>query len=160
MKWLKRARAALVMGLTWAVLWAPVGVLVGLVVDPDGSMDEMWPAIGAYPGFLCGILFSGVLVALSRRRRLEDLSLGRFAAWGALAGAATGVLPFFIGDPTSDAPVWLFGTVLVGSLAMMSAASAAGSLALVRRAERRALLAEGTPPAEAVLARRDGHKVS
>ena len=28
MKWLRRVRAALVMGLTWAVVWLPVGVLV------------------------------------------------------------------------------------------------------------------------------------
>lgn len=150
MRWLKRVRAAVVMGLTWAVLWAPVGVLVGLVVDPDGSMDEMWPAIGAYPGFLCGIVFSGVLVAVARHRRLHELSLSRFAAWGAVAGAAAGVLPFLIGEPAGTTPVWLLGSVVVASFAVMSGASAAASLALARRAERRALLDAGQPPAAGI----------
>lgn len=46
-EWPRRIRGAVVMGLTWAVVWAPVAVLVGLILDPDGSMDEMWPAIGS-----------------------------------------------------------------------------------------------------------------
>ena len=39
----------------WAVVWSPVGVLTGIIVDPGGSMDEMWVAIGAYPGFLLAV---------------------------------------------------------------------------------------------------------
>src|SRR5918999_1910465 len=74
-RWLRRIRGALLMGLTWAVAWAPIGVLVGMIVDPDGSMDEMWPAVGAYPGFLSGVVFSVVLAIAARRRRLHELSL-------------------------------------------------------------------------------------
>ena len=55
--WLRRIRGAVLMALTWAVVWAPVGVLIGMIVDPSDSMDEMWVAIGAYPGFLCGAVF-------------------------------------------------------------------------------------------------------
>lgn len=141
--WLRRIRGAVGMGLTWAVVWAPVAVLIGIMVDPDGSMDEMWPAIGAYPGFLCGVAFSIVLGIMARRRRLDELSLPRFAAWGAAAGLAVGTIPFAIGRPTTEVPLWLLGGVVVGTMTLLSAASAAGSLALARRAERRALADAG-----------------
>ena len=50
---LRRVRAAVVMGLLWAVIWAPAAILLGtLVIDPDNSMDEMWVMVGAIPGFL------------------------------------------------------------------------------------------------------------
>lgn len=140
-KWLRRIRGAVGMGLTWALVWAPVAVLIGLFVDPDGSMDEMWPAIGAYPGFLGGVVFSIVLAIAARRRRLEDLSLPRVAAWGAAAGLLVGVLPFTIGESTTERPLWLLATVVIGTITLLSAASAAGSLALARRAQKRALSA-------------------
>ncbi len=63
------------MGLTWAVVWAPVGPLIGMIVDPDGSKDEPWAAVGAYPGFLCGVVFSMVLWIAEGRRRFDELSL-------------------------------------------------------------------------------------
>jgi hypothetical protein len=145
-KLLRRIRGAVGMGLTWALVWAPVAVLIGLFVDPDGSMDEMWPAIGAYPGFLGGVVFSIVLAIAARRRRLEDLSLPRVAAWGAAAGLLVGALPFTIGEPTTDRPVWLLATVVIGTITLLSAVSAAGSLALARRAQNRALRDAGIAP--------------
>ena len=147
-KWLRRIRGAVGMGLTWAGVWGPVAVLIGMFVDPDGSMDEMWVAIGAYPGFLGGVVFSAVLAIAARRRRLEELSLARVALWGAAAGLLVGALPFTIGDPTSERPLWLLATVVIGSITLLSAASAAGSLALARRAEKRALLDAGADAAE------------
>lgn len=57
-KWPRRIRGAVLMGLTWAAVWAPIGVLIGMIVDPSGSTDEMWVAVGAYPGFLGGVIFS------------------------------------------------------------------------------------------------------
>ena len=139
-QWQRRIRGAVLMGLTWAAVWAPVGVLIGLIVDPDGSMDEMWVAIGAYPGFLGGLVFSAVLGIVARRRRLHELSPARVGAWGALAGLLVGVLPFTIGESTSALPLPLLAGVVIGSITLLSALSAAGSLALARRAERRELL--------------------
>ncbi len=81
-KWLRRIRGALGMGLIWAAGWAPVGVLIGMIVDPDGSMDEMWVAVGAYPGFIGGVVFSAVLGIAEGRRRFDEVSLPRFGAWG------------------------------------------------------------------------------
>ena len=135
-QWLRRVRSAVVMGLTWAVVWAPVGVLIGMVVDPDGSMDEPWILVGTMPGFLGGVVFSTVLAIAARRRRFDELSLPRFTAWGAAAGLLVGALPFVLGDAAATLPAW-FPAMVVGSIALLSAASAAGSLALARRAEGR-----------------------
>ena len=142
-KWLRRVRAAVTMGLMWAIPWAIVAVLIGLVVDPDGSMDEMWPLIGAYPGFLGGVLFSIVLSIAERRRNLSELSVRRFGAWGAAAGLVIGVVPFLLGTPSADIDVARLATVVIGSFTLMSAASAAGSLTLARRGETRELLGDG-----------------
>lgn len=130
-QWLTRIRGAVVMGLGWAVVWAPVAVLVGLILDPDGSMDEMWPAIGAYPGFLCGVVFTALL-GIAYGRRLGELPLSRAAAWGAAAGVLVGVLPFTIGESTSKLPVWQLAAIVIGSFTAMSAASAVGSAMLAR----------------------------
>ena len=138
-EWLRRIRAAVTMGLMWAIPWAIVAVVIGMVVDPDESMDEMWPLIGAYPGFLGGVLFSIVLAIAERRRNLSELSVRRFGAWGAAAGLVIGVVPFMLGTPNPEIDVARLATVVVGSFTLMSAASAAGSLALARRGEVREL---------------------
>ena len=143
-KWLKRIRAAVTMGLLWAVPWAVVAVLIGLVVDPDESMDEMWFLIGAYPGFLGGVLFSIVLAIAERRRSLSELSVRRFGAWGAAAGLVIGVLPFLLGTPSPDINVARLATIVIGSFTAMSAVSAAGSLAIARKGEKREMLAAGS----------------
>jgi len=150
-KWLRRIRAAVTMGLLWAVPWAVVAVLLGMVIDPDESMDEMWWVIGAYPGFLGGVLFSIVLSIAERRRNLSELSVRRFGAWGAAAGLVIGVLPFLLGTPSADVDVARLATVVIGSFTLMSAASAAGSLALARRGEGRQILDAGADTSKARL---------
>ena len=142
-KWLRRVRGAVLMGLTWAAVWAPVAVLIGVTVDPDGSMDEMWVAIGAYAGFLGGVVFATVLGIVAGRRRFGELSLPRFAAWGAVAGLLAGALPFAIGDSTAERPLWLLAAIVMGSVSLLSALSAAGSLALARKAQGREALGAG-----------------
>jgi drug/metabolite transporter (DMT)-like permease len=117
----RRLRGAVLMGLAWAIVWGPAAVLIGLMVDPDGSMDEMWVAIGAIPGFLGGVAFSIVLALAAGRRHLEELSTARVAGWGALGGVLA--LP-------------LLAAVVIGTIALLSAASAAASLALARKPAR------------------------
>ncbi len=136
-KWLGRIGGAVLMGLTWAVVWAPVAVLIGLIVDPDGSMDEMWVAIGVYSGFLCGVLFSAVLGIAAGRCGFDELSLSRVGAWGAVAGLLVGVLPFLIGESTSERPPWLLCVVVIGSITLLSTVSTVGSALLSRYAARR-----------------------
>ena len=140
--WMRRVRGAVLLGVTWAVCWGVAAVLVGMVVDPDGSMDEMWVAIGALPGFLGGVTFATALSLLARRRRFDELSVPRFAAWGAAAGLVVGAIPFVLGSPTSAFPLWQLAAAVIGSTTALSAGSAAASLALARRAEARALPAE------------------
>lgn len=137
-KWQRQVRDAVVMGLAWAVVWAPVAVLIGMkIVDPDDSMDEMWVAIGAYPGFLCAVIFSAVLSVAERGRRLAELPLARAGAWGALAGVLVGAFPFTVGTPSTALPVWLWGVIVIGTITLMSAVSAVGSVLLARMAKKR-----------------------
>jgi hypothetical protein len=141
---LTRIRGAVVMGLAWAVAWAPIAVLVGLIVDPDGSMDEMWPAIGAYPGFLSGVVFSALIGIAYGRRGAGELTLARAGVWGAAAGVLVGVLPFTIGESSSKLPLWQLAAIVIGSITLLSAASAVGSAVVTRYLGRRHTHA-GTP---------------
>lgn len=129
--------------IAWAVVWAPVAVLAGLMVDPDGSMDEMWVAIGAYPGFICGLLFSALLWIAHRHRRIEELSLPRAATWGAAAGLLVSLLPLLAAEPTGawGLPRWLLAVVIIGAITLLSATSAVVSVALFRYAARRRMFA-------------------
>ena len=139
-KWLRRIRAAVLMGLTWAVVWLPAGLLLGLILDPDGSMDEPWVVVGALPGFLAGVVFSVVLGIAAGRRRLDELSVAKVGGWGAVAGLLIGSLPFVLGDQDPDTErVWLLPVVVISSLTLLSAVSAAGSLVLARKSERQEL---------------------
>lgn len=139
-KWLKRIRAALVMGLTWAVVWLPVGLLIGMIMDPDGAMDEPWIAVGTLPGFFAGVMFSVVLGIAARRRKLDELSVAKVGGWGAVAGVLIGSLPFVLGDQSEHVErVWLMPLVVISSITLLSAVSAAGSLVLARKSERQEL---------------------
>ena len=127
------------MGVAWAAVWAPIGVLIGLIVDSDGSMDEMWVAVGGYPGFLCGVVFSAVLGISSGRRRFDELSLLRVGTWGAASGVLAGAFPFVLlaADQSGALSGWLRGALLVTSMALLSAISAAGSQKLAKVWRRR-----------------------
>ena|SRR5688500_11064683 len=136
--WQRQIRDAVVMGLAWAVVWAPAAVLIGMkIVDPDNSMDEMWVVVGAYPAFLCAMIFSAVRSVAERGRRLAELSLKRAGVWGALAGVLVGVFPFTVGTPTTALPLWQLGVTVIGSITLMSAVSAIGSVLVARMAKKR-----------------------
>ena len=139
-QWLRRIRAALLMGLIWAALWLPAGLLLGLILDPDGSMDEPWILVGALPGFLAGVAFSVVLGIAARHRKLDELSVATVGRWGAVAGIVIGSLPFILGDQGQNPQnVWVLPVVVIGSITALSAVSAAGSLLLARKSERQEL---------------------
>jgi len=138
--WLRRIRGAVLMGLTWAVVWVPVALLVSMIVDPDGSMDEPWILVGAYPGFLSAVVFSMVIWFAERRRRFDELSLTRVGALGAGAGLLVGMVPFVAGSNSTNLPTWLLMFAIAGPITLLSAVSAGGSLALARRAEKLNLL--------------------
>src|SRR3954468_12930720 len=86
--WLRRARGAIGIGLTWAVAWSGAGVLVtlGFVLRTGSRPDAPFPLMFAAAGFVAGLLFSGVLGLVEGRRRFYQMSIARFAAWGAAGG--------------------------------------------------------------------------
>ena len=141
-KWLRRIRGAIGMGLTWAAAWGGAGMIVtlGFLLVNGTRPDAPFPLIFGVFGFVAGVIFSGVLGLVERRRRFDQLSLPRFAAWGAAGGfllSATFVLAVSL---TGD-PAFLRNLLVVGPLfAVAGAGSAAGSLALAKRAQDRELL--------------------
>ena len=132
--WLRRIRGAVGMALVWAVTWAAVGALKAMLVNPVGTLDTLWlgPPIGAFPGFVGGLLFSALLAIAAGDRRLEDLSVREAGAWGGLVGFVLGSLPIVINQPPAEHPAWLVAAVVVGSMTLLGALSAAGSLAIAR----------------------------
>ena len=139
-KWLKRIRGALGLGLTWAAAWFGVGALIGLV----GGVGAVALAISwAQIGFIGGVIFSTLLGILEGRRRFDEMSLPVFAGiGGTVGGFIASVLSLSIGGP--------FTLTLVGVLAAgaLCAGSAAGSLALARRADDGELLDPGADVAD------------
>jgi len=136
--WPRRIGGAVALGLAWAVVWAPVAVLIGVgIVDPDNSMDEMWVAVGAYPGFLSGALFFVALGAAGGGRGLAASSRARVLALGGASGLLVGALPLVIGTPSTALPLWLWAAVVTGGITLLSAVSAALSAWVARRAETR-----------------------
>jgi len=152
-EWLRRIRGAVLMGLTWAAGWALVGALIGVTSKllpglPWDSFFEVFdaplPAL-AIPGFFGGVFFSMVLGIAGRRRRFRELSLPRFAAWGAVGGLLLTLFPFALvavglaSREGSDLGAWQIIAVISGPFILLSALSAAGSLMLARKSENREL---------------------
>ena len=140
--WLRRARGALGMGLTFAVAGGAIGTIIslGFLVRTGSRPDAPFPIMLGALGFIAGVAFAGVLLVVERRRRLDQLTLPRFAAWGAAAGFALSGA-FFLAVSRGD-PAFLKYFLSVGPIATVAAAGvAAGSLALARRAQNRELLA-------------------
>jgi hypothetical protein len=150
-KWLRRIRGAIGIGLTWAFTWGAAGALVtlGFLVRTGSRPDAPFPIMFGAAGFIAGLIFSGVLGLVEGRRRFDEMSLGRFAAWGAAGGAALATA-FVSGVSLSGNPAFLWNLVVVGPVfAIAAAGSAAASLALARRAKDQALL-EGTSNSSSV----------
>jgi hypothetical protein len=142
-KWWRRIRGGIVVGLLWAFGWALLSIPMELFVDPAGDIVDIWPMVLAIPGFLAGTGFAMVLAAAERRRRFEELSLVRVAAWGAVAGVLLGaaVVASLSGGVT--AVLSLQGASVAGSVTLLSAASAVGTLAMARKGEGREVLESG-----------------
>lgn len=128
-KWLRRVRGAIGMGVTWAVAWGIVGIVPRLLLGYNP--DAPFPIIFGVLGFIAGVAFSVVLVAAEGRRRFDQMSVPRFAGWGALGGLALSAL--FARMASLE-----MGDVLIvtPAIAIACAVCASGSLALARRATK------------------------
>jgi hypothetical protein len=149
-KWLRRTRGAVGMGLTWAAGWAVAGILIGVssVLLPALPWDAFFDVFDAplptlaIPGFVGGALFSVVLGIAARHRRFDELSLPRFAAWGAVGGLLLSFVPLALAGVDllsgSDPSALVRATVVIsGPFTILSALSATASLLLARRAQDR-----------------------
>ena len=142
-KWLRRIRGAVGLGLTWAAAWSGVGAVLGLVVGGGAATLVATSGALAVIGFISGAAFSVVLGVAEGRRTFDEMSLPRFAAWGALSGLLVSLgLSLFMASPGGSVIV---ARVLVMLMvpALLGAGSAAGSLALARRADGGDLLGSG-----------------
>ncbi len=165
-KWLRRVRGAVGMGLTWAAAWGGAGAIttLGFLLVTGSRPDAPFPLLFGAFGFIAGVIFSGVLGLVEDRRRFDQLSLPRFAAWGAIGGLLLSAT-FVLGVSLAGDPAFLWNLVVVGPVfAVAAAGSAAGSLALARRAQDRALVettdrvtAAGLPGGETPTGMRNGH---
>lgn len=146
--WPLRLRGMAWMCLTWAAGWAVTGLLIGVtsLVTPFLPWDAFFrvfdaplPALGM-PGFIGGALFSIVIGTAEHRSRFEDLSLGRFGAWGAAAGLLLSLVPaamVSVGLAELNHPdfsLWKLTAVISGPLTLLGAVSGAAALQLARKA--------------------------
>jgi hypothetical protein len=102
--WIRRIRGGIGIALTWAAGWMPIGALTALglwvVFKPALAFNN--PGLGRFVamsavifgalGFVAGSIFSAVLRVAEGRRRFDELTLPRFAAWGGVAGLLLGGL--------------------------------------------------------------------
>lgn len=151
-KLLQRIRGTIGMGLTWGAAWSVVGLVPRWVFGFNA--DAPFPLIFGVLGFIAGVTFSGVLMLTEGRRRFDQMSLPRFAGWGAVGGLLLSALfakaaSLGWGDVLAVAP----------TLSVACAACAAGSLAVARRAVRGELPAGRRDTADAEHADRDSRKL-
>jgi hypothetical protein len=143
-KWLGRIRGAIGMGLTWGAAWFAAGLVPRWLFGFNA--DVPFPLVFGVLGFIAGVTFSGLLVLTEGRRTFDQMSLPRFAGWGAMSG-------FLLSALFARAASLGWGEVLAiaPAFTLASAVCASGSLALARRAERRELSDIHGDPAEAEL---------
>ncbi len=113
--------------------------MVLLFIVGFGAADVPFPLFFGLLGFLAGVTFSGVLGIVEGRRRFDQMSMPRFAAWGGLGGVLLAAV--FVPLTGQGADILL---LLGGVFGLAGATCAAGSLALARMAEHEELLEAGS----------------
>ena len=131
-KWLRRIRGAIGMGFTWAAAWGTAGMVPRWLLGINA--DVPFPLVFGVLGFIAGVAFSAVLMLTEGRRRFDQMSLPRFAGWGAVGG-------LLLAAVFAKAASLGWGDVLAiaPTFALASAICASGSLALARQAGQREL---------------------
>ena len=150
--WLRRIRGAIGMGLGWGAAWSAAGSVPRWVFGFNA--DAPFPLIFGVLGFIAGVTFSGLLVLTEGRRRFDQMSLPRFAGWGAMGGLLLSAL--FVKAASLG---WGEMLALAPTFALACAVCASGSLALARRATRRELPDSRGDTAEAELTDHEKRKL-
>ena len=152
-KWMRRIRGAIGMGLTWSAAWFVAGLVPRWLFG--FNTDVPFPLVFGVLGFMAGVIFSGLLMLTEGRRGFDQLTVPRFAAWGAVGGILlsaifTRIASLGLGDVLAIAPTF----------AVACAISASGSLALARRAAIRELPDRRRVTAQAELTNPENRTVS
>ena len=129
---LRRIRGAIGMGFIWGAAWSAVGIVPRWVLG--FNPDAPFPIIFGVLGFFAGVTFSVLLTLTQGRRSFDEMSLPRFAAWGAAGGLLLSAL-----FARAASLGWADVLVVAPTFALACAVCATGSLALARRARERAL---------------------
>ena len=151
-KWLRRIRGAIGMGFTWGAAWSGAGFVLAVVTG--FKADAPFPLIFGALGFIAGVIFSAFLALTEGRRRFDQMSLPRFAAWGATGGLVLSAV-------FAKAASLEWGDVLLiaPTFAVACAVCASGSLAVARRAVRAELANIRVDIAEAELTELEKRKL-
>ena len=98
--WMCGIRGAILIIVLWVVGWGLGFGGIMELIDPDGKIQDVWPTLLAVPGFIGGIIFSGLLLAAERGTSFAKVPLFRLALWGAITGVILGLLtiPAEVGD--------------------------------------------------------------
>ena len=146
---MRTTRAAFVTALTWGVVWAGVGALMGLyrlMRAPAGP----WPspllnllalAVGGpmlilgVAGVLSGAAFAILMSGAERGKSLSGLATWRAGVWGALGGLAfsAGMIALMANQFGLDDPATQLAFRWVVTATTLGVISAAGSLAIARK---------------------------
>jgi len=139
------------MGLTWAAAWFGAGMIMllgALLLTGSTGADVPYPLGFGALGFIAGVTFSGVLGLVEGRRRFDQMSMPRFAGWGAAGGLLFSAI-FVSVVSLWEGPAFIGNLMILGPVfAAAGAGCSAGILALARRAEDRELLPTGDEAAE------------
>ena len=147
---LRRIRGAIMLGLLWAVVWLPVGIIAGMafrwIIVPFRAGDWLFVAIFAGLGFMSGTTFGALLSRLERDRTIEGIAPGRLAIWGLLAGAGIPILICVVVLAVVPPDVHLARSAygLFTLLGLLGAATAVTGIALAKRGASREIIAPPT----------------
>jgi len=153
--WLRKLRGVVSIGAIWGFAFSVLGFAIGAVVS------VIWPEILPFTvvkyvanlvlfygvgGFVFGSGFAVVLTIMDGRKTFEELTLGRAALWGALAGVGSA---FAVGLVATGLGIPLTGFVAsICSCGAVAAGLGAGTVSLARRTP--AELDAGTVPHESL----------
>lgn len=144
---LRKLRGAISLGLAWAIPWWFAGALLSPylrtlahAMPPRSIADAAFDGLlTAWYGFLAGVVFSGLLAVVGRRRTFREITPRHMASWGIASAALLMAAPMVYmlanrtdGWRTQDL-VYITGGFL------LSAGCAAATLALARRAKERSV---------------------
>ena len=148
----RRIRGAIGMGLTWGAAWGAAGTVLAVVTR--FKADAPFPLIFGVLGFIAGVIFSAILALTEGRRGFDQMTLPRFAAWGAVGGVLLSAI-----FTRAASLGWADALAIAPTFAVASAVCASGSLALARRGGMRELPDIRGDTAEAELTHREKRRL-